>query len=109
MMSQKYRTLAAARQQLTRRSLFTLAMAAPAAVYVTRAAAGTCADLDSLSASQKSLRQSLNFKPVSDDSRHCSGCAFFTANANDGNCGACQIFNGPTSAQSRCDSWAARK
>lgn len=96
-------------RRATRRGLLGLALAAPAAAYAARAAAatGACVDLDALPSSQKSLRQSLNFKLVSDDSRRCGGCAFFTATEAD--CGKCQIFNGPVPAQGRCDSWAARQ
>jgi hypothetical protein len=94
---------------LTRRGMLALAFAAPAAAYAARATAapGSCVDLDTLPSSQKSMRQSLNFKLLSDDSRRCSGCAFFTTAAGD--CGQCQIFSGPAPAQGRCDSWAARK
>lgn len=96
-------------RKTNRRSLLALALAAPLTAYAARAAAapGACVDLDALPSSQKAMRQSLNFKLVSDDSRRCGGCAFFTA--TDGDCGKCQIFSGPTPAQGRCDSWAARK
>jgi hypothetical protein len=96
-------------REINRRRLIALALAAPAAAFAARAAAasGTCVDLDALPSSQKAMRQSLNFKLVSDDSRRCSGCAFFTATGGD--CGTCQILSGPTPAQGRCDSWAARK
>lgn len=97
------------RRTTTRRGLFALAMVAPAAAFAARAAAatGACVDLDALPSSQKAMRQSLNFKLVSDDSRRCGGCAFFTA--TEGDCGKCQILSGPTPAAGRCDSWAARK
>jgi hypothetical protein len=92
----------------TRRALLGLALAAPAAAFAGRAAAeSACVDLDALPSGQKSMRQALNFKLVSDDQRHCSACAFYTAAAGD--CGKCQIFNGPAPAQGRCDSWAAKK
>lgn len=93
----------------SRRGLLALAFAAPVAARAARAAAspGVCVDLDALPASQKSMRRSLNFKLVSDDSRRCSGCAFFTG--TDADCGRCQILSGPAPAQGRCDSWAARK
>lgn len=93
----------------TRRALLAVALAAPAAALAwPAAAADVCVDLDALPSGQKSLRQSVNFKLVSDDpARHCSGCAFYTA--AQGDCGKCQILNGPVPAQGRCDSWAARK
>lgn len=103
------RTTAPRSSGATRRGLLALALAAPAAAYAARAAAapGVCVDLDALPSGQKSMRQSLNFKLVSDDNRRCSSCAFFTA--ADGDCGKCQILGGPAPAQGRCDSWAARK
>lgn len=93
----------------TRRGLLALALAAPAVACAARAAAATraCVDLDALPSGEKSMRQSLNFKLVSDDGRRCSGCAFFSA--TDADCGRCQILGGPTPAQARCDSWAGRK
>ena len=92
----------------TRRALLGLALAAPAAALAGRAAAaGACVDLDALPSGQKSMRQALNFKLASDDSRRCGACAFYTA--AEGDCGKCQIFNGPVPAQGRCDSWAAHK
>lgn len=95
----------------TRRALLGLALAGPAMLGAARALAadaGTCVNLDDLPASEKSMRQALNFMLISDDaSRHCAICAFYSA--GEGDCGKCQIFNGPVPAQGRCDSWAARK
>lgn len=93
----------------TRRALLAAALAAPAAALALPAlAADACVDLDALPSGQRSMRQALNFKLVSDDpAKHCSGCAFFSA--PQGDCGKCQIFSGPVPAQGRCDSWAARK
>ena len=67
-----------------------------------------CFDLDTLPASQQSLRRSLNFKPQSPDpKKHCGICAFFTA--ADGGCGKCALLSGgPVSFNSVCDSWAAK-
>jgi High potential iron-sulfur protein len=94
----------------TRRMLLLAALAAPAAAFAVPAAAAgeACVDLDALPSGQRSMREALNFKLVSDDpGKRCSGCAFYTATAAD--CGKCRIFNGSTPAQGRCDSWAARK
>ena len=93
----------------TRRSLLTAALAVPAAALaIPAAAADVCVDLDALPSGQKSLRQAVNFKLVSDDpNRRCSGCAFYTA--AQGDCGKCQILSGPVPAAGHCDSWAARK
>ncbi|MFC4595740.1 high-potential iron-sulfur protein [Sphingobium tyrosinilyticum] len=71
------------------------------------AAAAACFDAAKLP--DAGIRRSLNFKPVSPDpKKSCSGCAFFV-NGAQGDCGKCAIFNGgPVSAQSVCDSWAAK-
>jgi hypothetical protein len=93
----------------TRRTLLGLALAAPVAVFAAPALAdGACVDLDALPSGQKSMRQALNFKLVSDDpAKRCGGCSFYTA--AQGDCGKCQIFSGPVPATGRCDSWAAKK
>jgi hypothetical protein len=94
----------------TRRGLLMLAIAAPAAAYAATAAAqAACVDLDALPSSQKSMRNSLGFRMVSEDpKRHCSGCAFFIAAA--AGCGKCGLLSGgPVPGDGRCDSWAARK
>lgn len=92
----------------TRRGLLMLAFGAPAAAYAASAAAqAACVDLDALPSSQKSMRNSMGFRMVSDDpKRHCSGCAFFTAAA--AGCGKCGLLSGgAVPADGRCDSWAA--
>jgi hypothetical protein len=93
----------------SRRGVMGLAIAASTAAYAGRALAqAACLDLDAMPSSQKSMRQALNFKMISDDpGRRCGGCAFFTAAGSD--CGKCQIFNGPVPAAGRCDSWAPHK
>jgi hypothetical protein len=93
----------------TRRTLLAIALGAPAAALaLPAAAADVCVDLDALPSGQRSMRQALNFKLVSDDpGKQCGGCAFYTA--AQGDCGKCQIFSGPVPAKGRCDSWAARK
>lgn len=72
------------------------------------AAAAGCVDLDSLTASEQSLRKSMNYVEKSPKpGETCSGCSFFTA--GEGGCGSCEIFTGgPASAGGRCDSWAAK-
>lgn len=65
-----------------------------------------CNDPATLSSGEMSLRKSLNYREQSADvSQQCSGCAFFTAET--GNCGSCQILNGPANPEGHCDSWAA--
>lgn len=72
------------------------------------AAAATCVDMNALTASQQSLRDSLGFKlETPDPKQHCSLCAFFTA--TDGGCGKCELLTGgPVGANSVCDSFAAK-
>ena len=94
----------------TRRTLLTLALAAPVAAFGSAAAAqAVCVDMDALPSSQRSMRASLGFRLVSEDpKRHCRDCAFFTADAGD--CGHCALLSGgPVPGGGRCDSWAMRK
>ena len=72
------------------------------------ASAGGCVDLDSLTASEQSLRKSMNYVEKSQmPGETCSVCSFFTP--AEGDCGNCEIFTGgPASAGGRCDSWAAK-
>jgi hypothetical protein len=93
----------------TRRALLGLALAAPGVAFPLRAfSKAACVDFNALPANQKAARQALHFKLVSDDpKKRCGGCAFYTA--GQGDCGNCQIFNGPVPAQGRCDSWSARE
>jgi hypothetical protein len=102
--------LPAAGRGATRRTLISLALAAPVAALGSAAAAqAVCVDMDALSSSQKSMRATLGFRLVSDDpKRHCRDCAFFTADAGD--CGHCALLSGgPVPGGGRCDSWAMRK
>ncbi len=72
-------------------------------------AASACVDMDSLSASEGSMRKSAHYVEQSPDpSKMCKGCAFFTPAGDGGACGACQIFSGPADADGHCDSWAGK-
>jgi len=97
----------------SRRAVIRLAACAPllAVGFATRSAAedvSVCVNLDTLPASQKSMRRSLGFKLQSPDpQKHCGSCAFFTGDA--GGCGKCQLLSGgAVAATSLCDSWAAK-
>lgn len=72
------------------------------------AAAGSCVDLDGLTASEQSLRKSMNYvEKAPNPANSCSGCSFFTA--GEGACGTCEIFTGgPANSGGHCDSWAAK-
>lgn len=103
-------------QRISRRGILALGTFLPALGLASRVTAqDACVDLNSESASQESLRQSLGYQIVSDDpKRTCSGCAFFSSSSSSpvagAACGKCEMLNGgAVGAQSRCDSWAARK
>jgi hypothetical protein len=72
------------------------------------AAASGCVDLDSLTASEQSLRKSMNYaEKAPDATKTCSVCSFFTP--GEGACGTCEIFTGgPANGGGHCDSWAAK-
>ena len=103
---------------LSRRSLVLRALGVPLAgsALLTLSACGddagdggdlVCADMDTLTSAEKSVRRSLNYTESSaDPERSCSGCDFFTAGA--GGCGSCTIFSGgAVNPAGRCDSWSA--
>lgn len=74
------------------------------------AASTGCVDAGSLTASEQSLRNSMNYADQAPDpARSCAGCAFFTAGEGGAACGSCEIFTGgPASSGGHCDSWAAK-
>ncbi len=74
------------------------------------AASTACADTSNLTASEQSLRQSMNYAEQAPDSaKSCSGCSFFTPGAAGAACGSCEIFTGgPANPGGHCDSWAAK-
>jgi hypothetical protein len=68
-----------------------------------------CANPENMSPSEKSLREAQHYVERSPDpAKVCAGCGFFSAADGAGDCGHCQIFNGPANAKGRCESWAAR-
>ena len=70
------------------------------------AADKVCADPKTMDSGQKSIRMSLNYTEMSpDQAKSCSMCGFFMPS---GDCGTCMIFNGPTTPEGHCDSWAAK-
>ncbi|MEM1191022.1 MAG: high-potential iron-sulfur protein [Pseudomonadota bacterium] len=68
-----------------------------------------CADPESLTSAQASVRRSLNYTERSPDaSQVCTGCDFFKLGAGSGDCGSCEIFSGgAVNPAGRCDSWSA--
>ncbi len=68
-----------------------------------------CADPNSLSMAENSLRQSGHYAEKSPDaSKTCSVCNFFTA-GDPPPCGKCEIFQGPVNSGGHCDSWAQKQ
>ncbi|WP_439102989.1 high-potential iron-sulfur protein [Congregibacter sp.] len=66
-----------------------------------------CADPDTMTSAQESVRRTLRYSEQSPDSnKACSGCAFFSA--AQGGCGSCSIFDGNVvNPAGHCDSWSA--
>jgi hypothetical protein len=65
-------------------------------------AADACVQPDS-----ESLRASLNYVGNSPDAAaSCARCAFFTADAGGGACGACPMVGGPVDSAGHCDSFS---
>lgn len=67
-----------------------------------------CADPNSLSFSQNSLRQANKYVEVSKEAgKNCLNCAFFRAEEG-ASCGECDIFEGPANKDGYCESWSAK-
>lgn len=95
----------------SRRNFLALASLAPAALLVAgsaNAAGQACYDPNTLPLSQKTRRRGLGYvEPSPDSTKHCGGCAFFTA--AEPSCGSCQMLSGgPVSALAVCNSFAPR-
>jgi hypothetical protein len=91
--------------RLTRRQLLLhcAPLGAAALALARRAgAAGACVQPDS-----EALRASLNYVSAAPDpAAACAHCAFFTADAAGGACGACKILGGAVDAAGHCDSFS---
>ena len=104
----------------SRRSVVKLGIQAPfvAAAAGMLAACGDeeeialCANPNSLSFGENSIRQASNYNEASAEAdKNCLNCAFFTPEpaGPDGivpNCGHCSIFEGYASKNGYCDSWS---
>ncbi len=105
-------------QKLTRRSVLEKSAALPVAGVALFAltACGeekpkglVCADPNSLSMAENSLRTSAHYVEKSADAaKTCSVCSFFAA-GEPPPCGKCEIFQGPVNAGGHCDSWAKKE
>lgn len=67
-----------------------------------------CADPDSMTSAEESVRRTLNYtESSSDPSKTCSGCEFFYAAKEGEACGTCEIFGGKSvNPGGHCDSWS---
>ena len=66
-----------------------------------------CADPNSLSVAENSLRKAGHYEEKAPDpTKTCAGCGFFTVEKAP--CGKCEIFQGPVNSGGHCDSWAAK-
>lgn len=99
---------------VTRRWVVGLAIGVPTLLAMSAASAAAedkavCVDLDTLPASQQSMRRSLGFKlQTSDPKKRCGLCTFF-ASVPAGTCGKCQLLSGgAVTPNSVCDSFAAK-
>ncbi len=70
--------------------------------------AAACADPETMSASEASMRSSLGYTPSSPDpAENCAACAYFKGGASP--CGGCDLLGGAqVDAGGRCNSWSAR-
>lgn len=67
-----------------------------------------CVSPDSLSPSENSLRQSVNYTEKSENPETvCGQCAYFHADGATG-CGTCDILRGIVNESGHCASWAQR-
>ena len=67
---------------------------------------GLCAGPETLSRGEEQMRKTREYVETSSfDQRSCAGCAFFHSD-KPGQCGHCEILNGPVSAGGYCTSWA---
>ena len=106
-------------QKITRRSVLVRSVQFPAAGFValTFGACGerqsevrgeVCADPTVLSQGELSLRESLQYVEIYEDTDQvCGKCLFFTTGENSF-CGQCQIFSGPANPNGHCTSWSLR-
>lgn len=109
-------------KQFSRRQVVKLGVQVPAAAVAVGllAACGDeeeialCANPNSLSFSENSIRQANNYTESSPHAdKTCLNCAFFTPDPADAtgevpNCGHCSIFEGFAGKDGYCDSWATK-
>jgi hypothetical protein len=101
------------RRDAARRALTVLgaALVAPSALVACGGEEGaatlTCTDTSGLAAAAVATRESQAYTDTSTNPQQkCSGCRFFTAGAA-GQCGTCQVVQGPIHPDGNCNLWAA--
>jgi uncharacterized paraquat-inducible protein A len=95
--------------RLDRRTFLFRGLQLPAALLVSRTAAGACVDPDELSDSVQSMRDSLEYTDAAADAKQsCMGCAYFQAQKAGATCGNCEVLHGPVSAKGHCVSWTKK-
>jgi len=68
-----------------------------------------CNDLSGLTEDEKKLRANYEYITVTKDAaKNCQNCQFYTAPANAGDCGGCQLFKGPVEANGWCKTWVQK-
>ena len=71
------------------------------------AADAACVDVKKMDAGDQSTRNELHWVAMTTNPEQpCTKCGFYMSTSAD--CGSCMIFNGPTTPNGHCDSWAAK-
>ena len=66
-----------------------------------------CVDPDMLSRGEQQMRKTREYIESSASAQdNCASCQFFRADG-EGECGHCEILDGPVAARGYCNSWAA--
>lgn len=69
--------------------------------------AGRCVDPDMLSRGEQQMRKTREYTANSASAQeNCASCQFFRRDKA-GECGDCEILDGPVNARGYCNSWAA--
>jgi High potential iron-sulfur protein len=95
------------RRKLLLRTVHLTVGGALASAVAGEASAAACVDLKAMDAGEQSTRNELHWAASTPNPEQpCSKCGFFMSTSAD--CGNCMIFNGPTTPNGHCDSWAAK-
>lgn len=65
-----------------------------------------CDDVSGLSDAQKAVRKGLQYVGQSNVAgKNCANCKLYNKPAAEGQCGGCQLFEGPVAAAGYCTGW----